>query len=92
VRDSGHAKLEGEITFSTVRSILDRSSGLAESRVLDLSAVTLVDSAGLALLLELTRRSRDGGGDLVIEGANPNIKKLASFFGLDEVLSFKVAA
>ena len=34
--------------------------------VFDLSAVTLVDSAGLAVLVWLRRRNRAGGGDVVL--------------------------
>lgn len=56
--------------------------------VLDLSGVTRADSAGLALLLELTRMALARGGTLQIEKSPPQLRKLAEFFGLDELLAF----
>ena len=57
--------------------------------MLDLSGVSNADSAGLALLLELSRRSKAKGLHLSIRGANEQIMQLARFFGLDQILHFE---
>ncbi len=50
--------------------------------------VTRADSAGLSLLLELTRRAQARKTTLELHGANAQIIGLAQFFGLDKVLHF----
>jgi len=81
-------RLEGELGFATVRAVLGQASTLIASGSVDLAGVTRVDSAGLALLLELARRARAAGRDLVFEGADERIVRLARFYGLNEVLRF----
>jgi phospholipid transport system transporter-binding protein len=81
--------LTGELTFATVSQFLERSDQLLDGGVLDMSRVTRADSAGLALLLELTRRQRAKGSELQVVRADPAIVRMAEFFGLDEVLRFQ---
>lgn len=54
---------------------------------LDLSAVTLVDSAGLALLAELASGVRSGNG-IDITGTPPGLADLRAAYRLDERLAF----
>ncbi|MDR3419601.1 MAG: STAS domain-containing protein [Nevskia sp.] len=82
-------ELEGELSFATVPQLLRQADALLAGGILDLSRVTRVDSAGLALLLELSRRSKSRGARLGIRGADPQILRLAGFFGLDQVLHFE---
>ena len=82
------ALLEGELGFATVPSWLQKLDELSGGTI-DLSRVTRVDSAGLALLLELSRRSATRGMSLSIRGANEQVLRLAGFFGLDRVLHFQ---
>ncbi|MDB5985243.1 MAG: hypothetical protein JWR16_296 [Nevskia sp.] len=86
---SAPAVLEGELSFATVSQFLERSDELLDGGVLDMSRVTRADSAGLALLLELTRRQRAKGSDLKLVGADLKIVRMAEFFGLEEVLRFE---
>jgi len=81
--------LEGEVCFAGVPLLLKRADQLAATGTLDLSRVTRVDSAGLALLLELNRRCRARGGKLVLRGADERLLRLARFFGLDGILHFE---
>ncbi len=58
----GGCRVEGELTFDTVTSVLMQSepafrSGEGELAI-DLSGVTRADSAGLALLMEWIRRAK----------------------------------
>jgi phospholipid transport system transporter-binding protein len=79
--------LEGELSFAQVPQQLRRAEALIAGGSLDLSRVSRADSAGLALLLELSRRS--GSRPLVIRGANEQVLQLSRFFGLDKILHFE---
>jgi len=83
--------LSGELSFARVpaaleaaRRALPQSSGPVE---LDLSGVTRVDSAGLALLLELARAARAQGRELRCTHAPEQLRRLAEFFGLSPLLA-----
>lgn len=83
--------IAGELTFANVMPTLQRlrpatatGSGPLE---LDLSGVTRVDSAGLALLLELARNARAAGRELKLIGAPEQLRRLAGFFGLTPLLA-----
>jgi len=80
--------LEGELSFARVPHWLAQADALIAGSTLDLSRITRADSAGLALLLELTRRARKQGRALSLLAAPPQLLQLASFFGLDDVLQF----
>jgi phospholipid transport system transporter-binding protein len=86
--------LSGELNFATTPGALGQASaalGAADTSapiILDLSGVTRADSAGLALLLELTRAAQARGGKLQIEKSPPQVRKLAEFFGLHGLLVF----
>jgi len=81
--------LQGELNFARVPQLLAQAHALGIGGVLDLSGVSNADSAGLALLLELSRRSKAKGLHLSIRGANEQIVQLARFFGLDQILHFE---
>jgi phospholipid transport system transporter-binding protein len=83
------AGLDGELSFARVPQLLRRAEALAAGDVLDLSRVSRTDSAGLALLLELGRRSQARGKVLAIRGASKQVIDFAVFFGLDKVLRFE---
>ena len=83
-------QLSGELTFPRVREALDAARPQVAGQgplELDLSAVTRVDSAGLALLLELARDARAAGRELRCSHAPEQLRRLAEFFGLTQVLA-----
>ena len=82
------AGLSGKLGFAEVEALLSRADALASTPALDLSQVEQADSAGFALLLELTRKARAQGRSLTLTGASPRLRQLATFFGLDGILSF----
>ncbi|WP_367347380.1 lipid asymmetry maintenance protein MlaB [Stenotrophomonas bentonitica] len=58
---------------------------------LDLNAVTQVDSAGLALLAELTARARDDGRTLAIKGTPAGFNELSAAYRLAPSLDFNAS-
>ena len=78
--------LEGELTLARVRDWLARADELASADRVDLAKVTRVDSAGAALLLELTRRARRDGRELVFVNAGQPLRSLLEFLQIDRVL------
>ncbi|WP_293369293.1 STAS domain-containing protein [Nevskia sp.] len=83
------AVLEGELSFARVPHWLTQADALASAEALDLSRVSRADSAGLALLLELSRRAQRQGHALRLLGAPMQLVQLATFFGLEGVLRFE---
>jgi phospholipid transport system transporter-binding protein len=86
---TAQGSLQGPLGFAQVPQLLARAEELGAGGVIDLSGVSQVDSAGLALLLELSRRCKAAGRELSIRGAKPQITQLAHFFGLDQILHFE---
>ena len=83
--------LTGELSFATAAAQLERGrAALVEgggALELDLSGITRSDSAGLALLLELTRSARARKRELRVTGAPEQLRRLAEFFGVAGLLS-----
>ena len=90
-RGGGRYALSGELSFATVPDLYRPGNhvfGADPVVSLDLSGITRVDSAGIALLIELTRAVRRAGGELRLEGAPPQLMALAGLGGLEKVLPF----
>lgn len=81
-------QLDGALDFKHVPQWLEQAKTLATSGELDLSSVTRADSAGLALLLELTRRAQALGKPLQLRNPPAQLIELSRFFGLDSLLRF----
>lgn len=86
--DTAH-HLSGPLDFARVSAVLTRSDDIIAGGGLDLSEVESIDSAGVALLLELTRRARAQGKDLPIRGASRQVVDLVTFFRLKSLLQFE---
>lgn len=97
VQDEWHdeipvARLEGEVDASNIHEIGDRLRSLLTNRsvalVIDLSATTYLDSAGLNLLFSLGEemRGRQQRLGLVVADGSP-IKRMVSLVGLDQALA-----
>lgn len=80
--------IEGELTLARMPELLRQADSIAATGGLDAGRITRVDSAGLAWLLELTRRARAVGRDFTIRNATPSLLSLAGFFHLDGILRF----
>lgn len=82
------ARIDGALSFARVPHWLAQADTLAAAGSLDLSAITRADSAGLALLLELTRRARARGQTLQLRNPPAQLVELSKFFELDTLLRF----
>ena len=81
--------LTGTLTMQSVPEQLKRSASLISGGVLDLSGITQADSAGVAFLLELTRRAASKGGSIRFTGAPKQLLELTRFFELDEAIDLR---
>lgn len=82
-------RAEGEWTQAGAPAVLARSKDYVEAEQLDMSGIARIDSAGLALMLELTRRAQAKGKSLRFVAVPQQLVTLASFFELDSILSLQ---
>jgi len=85
----GRFVLRGELSFSTVTALSEKSSDLlwqAEQVTLDLEGVTRTDSAGLALLIEWLRIARRKGKTIQFRNIPQQMMAVAEVVGLDRLL------
>ena len=54
--------------------------------VIDLSGVDFVDSSGLGVLIDGTRKARDAGGDLCIADPHDQVRLLMALTGIDRII------
>jgi anti-sigma B factor antagonist len=79
-------RVSGELDIATVPVLADVMRGLAppcDRVVLDLSALTFIDSTGLTLAVTEYRRAARHGVELVVAGATDNVLHVLRLTGLD---------
>jgi phospholipid transport system transporter-binding protein len=89
IRSEGNRlSLSGPLTITTVAEMVEEGCDqMAEAdQVVDLSGVTQVDSAALALLLSWVRAAKGAGHKLSIDHAPPALVSLASLYDVDTIL------
>jgi anti-sigma B factor antagonist len=83
--------LRGEIDVASVPAMREelRSFATASGKtlVVDLSAVTFIDSTGLGALVSALHERQDSGGDLQLVVGNPSVRRLFTVTGLDTVFT-----
>jgi len=99
IREEGdRLRIEGKITMETAASLLDAGRTLcgqiecSSGRIIDLSGVTAVDSAAIAVVLAWMRAARASGRRLRLEGVPLQLRSLASLYDLGELLPLGDAA
>lgn len=81
--------IQGDLTFPRIQEWLGRVDELAAAGSLDLAGLGRADSAGVAFLLELTRRAKASGRDLVLTHVSPEFRSLLEFLQVDDVLELQ---
>lgn len=87
----GEFRLRGALNIDAVPGLWARSNGELEDvpeLTIDLSGVERADSAGLALLIEWTRRARENGQDIRFTHLPDQMLAIARVSGLDTMLPF----
>jgi len=88
LRDPAHLQVSGDLTFATVPVLLERSEAVARGPlVVDLGAVGHADSAGLALLVEWSRRARAVGHELSYVNLPEQLVRLVRVSGLEQIFA-----
>ena len=86
----GHFALSGEMTFDTAESILQASEKPFDEHTrleIDLSDVTMSDSAGLALLLEWVTWANHTVREIRFSGMPERVLAIAKTTEVDELLT-----
>ena len=90
VGDNAYAvAVTGELDLYSVPLLVAELEALAPDGpdvVIDLTAVTFVDSTGLGAILLNARRLRDAGGAMALVCSSPTTRKLLELVGVDRVV------
>jgi phospholipid transport system transporter-binding protein len=97
IRDqgAGHFVVEGNLTFSTIDKNTVKSLDFltaAKQVTVDLSGITLIDSAGLALMIEWIKYTRSKRIHLSFKNLPEQLLNLAKLSGFDEISHFTIQA
>jgi len=82
--------LAGEVSLDTAPEVLAGLRSVCGARrriVVDLTAVTFIDSVGLGVLIEAQRRTRSAGGWMRLVCTNPDVLKVLRLTDLDDVFA-----
>ncbi|ROP58060.1 phospholipid transport system transporter-binding protein [Enterobacter sp. BIGb0383] len=86
-RDGERLALQGELDQDTLNGLWDvREQAIQGVSVIDLSEVSRVDTAGLALLIHLADRAKQLGQTVRLESASENLRTLAQLYNLPDGL------
>jgi len=79
----------GELDAFTVSGFREALAELSSRRrvIIDLSAVTFMDSAGLGALIGGIRRIREAGGDVGVSCNRPTLLRLLRTTGFDRIVA-----
>jgi anti-sigma B factor antagonist len=75
------------VTASDLRQALGEALLISPRLVVDVGAVTFIDSTGLSALADAHRRAHDAGGALIVRHPSPMLKRLLEITRLDTLLT-----
>lgn len=84
-------RLSGEIDHHTADKIRDRLDKLIDKTapkclVLDFSAVTMMDSSGIGLVIGRYKRLKKIGAELYVQGTTESVDKIFQLAGLYQIV------
>ncbi|WP_253381696.1 lipid asymmetry maintenance protein MlaB [unidentified bacterial endosymbiont] len=84
-REGETLKLSGELDQDLLNPLWDeRHEAMQGVTVIDLNAITRVDTAGIALLTHLVAVGKKRGASVTLSGASDNVMTLAQLYNLPE--------
>ena len=88
------AWLSGEVDHHAAKQIMEKMDGLIELELprclrVDLSAVTFMDSSGIAVLLRIYRRVKEIDGRVTVRGTPEQAMKVLKAAGLQKLMKFE---
>jgi anti-sigma B factor antagonist len=93
VADAVLLRLAGELDMSSSPELLARITALATAGtprlVVDLTALTFCDSAGLTTFVRGDRRCAEAGGWLRLTGAHGHVARVIEISGVDDSLGYR---
>lgn len=84
----GRCRVEGPLTIDNITTVLAESARLfdGQATVVDLAAVTDVDSSAVSLLLQWQRDARAAGRTVSFVNLPANLKSLAALYGVADLI------
>jgi len=85
---------EGELDIATIPALREEWLGLVDDvrpdlLVIDLTAVTFLDSTALSAVVAVHKRQREHGGRLIVSNANPRVAKIIEMTGLRDLIDVR---
>jgi len=90
VTDDGQVRITGPLGFATAGQLLESSSDMFaghDSLLVDLSGVTSVDSAALALLIEWLRMAQQCKCTIRFAAVPEKLLAIAKLSGVDDIIA-----
>jgi anti-anti-sigma factor len=84
--DDGILYFSGRLDASQVEAAEEMLAGTTGLTVADLSALDYISSAGIGVLLKTFKRLTDSGGRLKLVNANPRVKTVFHYAGLNALI------
>jgi phospholipid transport system transporter-binding protein len=93
-RQGDRLRVQGPLTMDGIMQAREAGAALlsGEAVVIDLGAVTDVDSSALSLLLEWQREARRRNVRIAIDNLPENLKSLATLYGVTDLVAANGAA
>ncbi len=91
-RADGRYEIRGKLTFQTVPEFFARSGTMFAGNgpvTVDLTGVTLADSAGIALLVEWRQGARAAGRTLAFANIPEQVRKIIHVSGLQQAFDIE---
>ena len=86
-RDGDRLALQGELDQDTLNGLWhDRAQAMQDISVIDLSGVSRVDTAGLALLIHLINGAKQSGRTVRLDSVSENLHTLVQLYNLPDGL------
>ncbi|MCR4442265.1 MAG: anti-sigma F factor antagonist [Peptococcaceae bacterium] len=84
-------RVKGELDLVTAgefRETVDKALDemVAQNLIIDMGRVTFIDSSGLGVILGRYRKVKAKGGQVILIGLNPNIKRILEMSGVQSFI------